>query len=131
MTTLAMATEQEALQAARRSEAAGVYWHRQLPLAQAEMKGEHVLEATSRRVSEPLEHRDEQWDNCYRDLMENATVRLKQEIDRLGGNDAHVLGESVDSRRDDAANETWLHGRFTYVLCCRHHVLARPEMRPR
>ena len=125
MTTLAMATEQEALQAARRSEAAGVYWHRQLPPAQAEMMGEHGLEATSRRVSGPLEHRDD------RDLMENASVRLKQEIDRLGGNDAHVLGESVDSRHDDAANEAWLHGRFTYVLYCRHHVLASPEMRLR
>ena len=27
-----------------------------------------------------------------------------------------VLDEAVDSRHDDVTGETWLHGRFTYVL---------------
>jgi hypothetical protein len=48
--------------------------------------------------------------------MTAACHRLQQEIHRLGGNFAHVLEESIDSRHDSAAGENWLHGRFTYVL---------------
>jgi hypothetical protein len=36
---------------------------------------------------------------------------------RLGGYYAHVLDEHIDSQRDDAKGESWLHGRFSYVLC--------------
>ena len=93
-----------------------VYWHRELPPADAEILGEHTLEATSRRVQGTLAHRDELWDSCYRDLIDNTHERFRQEIRRLGGDCAHVLGESIDSRHDDATGETWLHGRFTYVL---------------
>jgi hypothetical protein len=28
----------------------------------------------------------------------------------------HVLNEHVDAKHDDAADEAWLHGRYTYVL---------------
>lgn len=93
-----------------------VYWHRDLPPLDAEIVGEHVLEATSGRVQGSLAHRDELWDRAYRELMENTHARLKQEISRLGGHYAHVLDESIDSRHDDATGEAWLHGRFTYVL---------------
>ena len=93
-----------------------VYWHRDLPPLDAEMVGEHVLEATSGRVQGSLAHRDELWDRAYRELMENTHARLKQEISRLGGHYAHVLDESINSRHDDATDEAWLHGRFTYVL---------------
>ena len=93
-----------------------VYWHRDLPPLDAEMVGEHDLEATSGRVQGSLAHRDELWDRAYRELMENTHARLKQEISRLGGHYAHVLDESIDSRHDDATGEAWLHGRFTYVL---------------
>jgi hypothetical protein len=93
-----------------------VYWHRDLPPLDAEMVGEHVLEATSGRVQGSLAHRDELWDRAYRELMENTHARLKQEISRLGGHYGHVLDESIDSRHDDATDEAWLHGRFTYVL---------------
>jgi hypothetical protein len=48
--------------------------------------------------------------------MANAQQRLRQEVARLGGHYAHVLDESIDTRRDDATSEAWLHGRFTYVL---------------
>jgi hypothetical protein len=37
-------------------------------------------------------------------------------VARLGGRYAHVLDEHIDSRRDDSSGESWLHGRFTYVL---------------
>ena len=93
-----------------------VYWHRDLPPLDAEMVGEHVLEATSGRVQGSLAHRDELWDRAYRELMENTHARLKQEISRLSGHYAHVLDESIDSRHDDATGEAWLHGRVTYVL---------------
>jgi hypothetical protein len=93
-----------------------IYWHRELPPFEAEMLGEHVLEATSSRVPGSLAHGGELWDRAYHKLMENAQTRMKQEIDRLGGRYAHVLDESIDNRRDEATGEAWLHGRFTYAL---------------
>jgi len=93
-----------------------VYWHRELPPLNSDIMGEHVLEATSGRVLGTLAHRDELWDQCYRDLLENTRKRFTQEIDRLGGRYAHVLDEHVDSCHDDVAGEAWLRGRFTYVL---------------
>jgi hypothetical protein len=48
--------------------------------------------------------------------MTHAADRLEQEVARLGGRCAHVLEEAIDSRHDDATNEAWLHGRFTYML---------------
>ena len=93
-----------------------VYWHRELPPFDAVMMGEHVLEATSGRMRGTLAHRDELWDRAYRELMENTQARMQQEIARLGGHNAHVLDESIDSRHDDATGEAWLHGRFTYAL---------------
>ena len=93
-----------------------VYWHRQLPPLDAEMIGEHVLEAVSCRVQGTLAHRDELWDRCYRSLIANTEERFAQEVARLGGHYAHVLDESIDSRRDDVAAEAWLHGRFGYTL---------------
>jgi hypothetical protein len=48
--------------------------------------------------------------------MAAADDRFNQEIARLGGDVAHVLHESVDTRHDDVRGETWLRGRFTYML---------------
>ena len=48
--------------------------------------------------------------------LENAEIRMTQELRRFGGRFAHVLDESIDSRHDGATGEAWLHGRFTYVL---------------
>jgi hypothetical protein len=93
-----------------------VYWHRDLPPVTAEVAENHVLEAASERVPGTLAHRDELWDRCYIDLMARAEARIEQEIERLGGDYAHVHDESIDSRHDDAAGEAWLHGRFDYVL---------------
>jgi len=97
-----------------------VFWHRELPPLASEPADEHVVEATSRRVPGTLMHRDELWVECYQDLMLKATARLEQEVRRLGGQYAHVLDESVDSRHDDASNESWLHGQFTYTLYRQH-----------
>jgi len=99
-----------------------IYWHRELPPADAEMIGEHVIEATSSRMKGSLARRDELWDRAYRDLMTNTEARMKQEIDRLGGHYAHVLDESIDSRHDETTGEAWLHGRFTYALYKRGQV---------
>jgi hypothetical protein len=92
------------------------YWHRDLPPLDAELLGEHTLEATSSRVPGTLNHRDDLWDRCYRELMASAEERLAQEVGRLGGDYAHVLDEFIDTRRDDVAGEAWLHGRFSYTL---------------
>jgi hypothetical protein len=93
-----------------------VYWHRELPPLNAEIVGEHVVEAASMHVKSDLAHRDELWERCYKDLMARVEERLGQEMHRLGGDYAHVLDESVDTRRNDLTGEAWLHGRFSYLL---------------
>ena len=101
---------------AGRDERKMVYWHRELPPLEAEPVGEHTVEANSSRVPGTIAHRGELWDRCYRDLMATAESRLAQEIDRLGGDFAHVHDEVIHPKHDDAAGEAWLHGRFSYML---------------
>lgn len=93
-----------------------VYWHRDLPPLDAEVMDEHVIEAVSDRVSGMIERHGDGWDACHASLMAHVTARLEQEVARLGGDYAHVIDEHVDSRRDDLTTESWLHGRFSYVL---------------
>ena len=93
-----------------------VFWHRDLPPLDAELMAEHTVEANSDRVPGTLAHRDELWDRCYHELMTNAGSRIADEMRRLGGDYAHVHGESLGAKHDDAAGEAWLHGTFTYVL---------------
>jgi len=93
-----------------------VYWHRELPPVDGEILDEHVVEATSDRVSGSIDRYGDLWNRCHAALMEHATGRLAQEVARLGGHYAHVLDEHIESKRDDVANESWLHGRFSYVL---------------
>lgn len=95
---------------------APVYWHRSLPPLDAEPIGEYTLEATSSRVPGTLSHRDDLWNRCYQELMLNTEARLVQEIARLAGNYAHVHDEWIEPRRNNAAGEAWLYGRFSYVL---------------
>jgi len=95
---------------------AGVFWHRELPPIDAEMMAEHTVEANSNRVPGTLAHRDELWDRCYRELMAAAESRIADEIRRLGGDYAHVHGESLGAKHDDVAGEAWLHGIFSYML---------------
>jgi uncharacterized protein (DUF2384 family) len=82
----------------------------------AELMAEHTVEATSSRVAGTINHRDELWDRCYRELMANTQIRLVQEIARFGGHFAHVHDEAIDVRHDEAAGEAWLHGRFSYMV---------------
>lgn len=103
-----------------------IYWHRELPPVHAEPIGEHTVEATSGHVPDTIASREELWHRCYADLMGDVDLRLKQEIDRLGGRYAHVLGEAIDTKHDPVAGETWLRGRFTYVLYRDHLAPASP-----
>jgi len=93
-----------------------IYWHRELPPLDAQLIGDHMIEAYSERVPGTLTHRDESWNQCYAQLMANTDARLAQEIARLGGDYAHVHDESIEIRHDEATNEAWLHGRFSYML---------------
>ena len=98
------------------NQAAIVYWHRELPPLDAELVAEHTVEASSSRVPGTLAHRDELWDQCYRELMTNAKKRLAEEVTRLGGHYAHVHDEAINPKHDEAKGEAWLYGRFTYML---------------
>lgn len=93
-----------------------IYWHRELPPVDAEPIGEHIIEAASDPVPGTLAHRDELWNECHKELTAHLTRRLEQEMARLGGDYAHVLDESIDSRHDEITGERWLHGQFTYML---------------
>ena len=78
--------------------------------------GEHVIEAVSERVHGAIEQHGEIWHRCYAALMNHARQRLEQEVKRLNGYYAHVLDEHIETRRNDAVGESWLYGRFNYVL---------------
>jgi hypothetical protein len=93
-----------------------VYWHRELPPLEADVIGEHTLEASSDRVPDTIAHRGELWNQCRESLMDHTNQRLSAEIVRLGGRYAHVLNESVDTKHDPITGEAWLHGQFTYML---------------
>jgi hypothetical protein len=93
-----------------------IYWHRELPPLDAELLGDHTVEASSGRVAGTFSHRDELWNRCYEQLMTNTQSRLVQEVARLGGHYAHVHDESLDIRHDEATGEAWLHGCFSYML---------------
>ena len=93
-----------------------IYWRRDLPPLDAQLMEEHVVEASSTRVPDTIAHRDELWNRCESELMEDARERLQEEIARLGGRFAHVLDESIEPRHDARTGEAWLHGRFTYTL---------------
>ena len=93
-----------------------VYWHRHLTPLDAELVAEHTVEASSSKVPGTLAHRDELWDQCYRELMANTERRLADEVARLGGDYAHVHDEAITPKHDDAAGQAWLQGRFTYML---------------
>ena len=93
-----------------------VYWHRELPPRDADPIGSHTIEATSDRVPGTFVRRDVAWARCYRQLMERIDGRIEQEIDRLGGDYAHVLGETIEPRHDDSTGEAWMYGRFDYQL---------------
>jgi len=93
-----------------------IYWHRELPPLNAEPIGERFIEINSMHVPGTLAHRDELWNQCYDDLVDKFATELDREILRLGAQYAHVLSESIDSKRNDVANEAWLHGSFAYVV---------------
>jgi hypothetical protein len=93
-----------------------VYWHRDLPPIDARAMGEHTVEASSPRIPGTIARRDALWDECQHGLTAEVELRLTQEVARLGGRWAHVLNERIDTKRDAATNETWLHGSYTYVL---------------
>jgi hypothetical protein len=101
-----------------------IYWHGELPPLDAEPIGECIVEATSGRVSGRLAHQDELWNQCYQDLMRQTRVRMAQEVNRLGGDCAHVLNESVDSKHNEVTGEAWLHGCFDCM------VYRRPRRPP-
>jgi hypothetical protein len=98
------------------SQAQSIYWHRELPPFDARPMSEHIVEASSSRVPDTIAHRDELWNRCEVELMANARERLREEIARLGGRYAHVLDESIETRRNACTGDAWLHGRFTYML---------------
>ena len=93
-----------------------VYWHRELPPSDMDPLAEHVVEATSDHVHGQLTRDADEWEACYASLMAAARQRIAQEVTRLDGDCAHVLGEIVDARHNEAAGDAWLHGQFNYVL---------------
>jgi hypothetical protein len=58
-----------------------IYWHRELPPADAEAIGEHTLDANSHRVPDTIAHRDELWTAVPLDRL--ATIPERPDAGRL------------------------------------------------
>jgi len=93
-----------------------VYWHRELPPLDAEPLGEHTVEADSMHVAGGFARDSALWDRCSGDLRAQVEHRLEQEVHRLRGHYAHVLEETISSRRNDRSGEVWLRSRIKYLL---------------
>ena len=93
-----------------------VYWHQELPPLDGDAVHEDVIEADSDRVSGTIEREGEVWKSCSASLKERTRLRLELEVDRLGGDYVHITDENIESHHDEANDESWLHGRFGYVL---------------
>lgn len=102
-----------------------IFWPRELPAPEADLIGEYTVEAASRRLPAALADGNELWNRCYADLMAQVRRQLEQEVLRIGGNYAQMVGETVGSTHDESANEIWLYGRFTYSLYRRAVVHRR------
>jgi bisphosphoglycerate-independent phosphoglycerate mutase (AlkP superfamily) len=93
-----------------------VYWRRELPPLAEQPREEHVVQARSAPVRYSSIDRDQLWGRCYPGLMEAAAHRVAQEVERLHGSCAHIVDEFVEPKINNATDEYWLEGRFTYVL---------------
>jgi hypothetical protein len=73
-----------------------LYWRRELPPLSEQIEGEHEVTADSAKVHVSWADRDTLWSR--------------------GGSCAHIVDEAVTARRDEHTGESWLHGRFRFVL---------------
>lgn len=92
-----------------------VYWRRELPPLSEQIEGEHEAEAHA-HVPDDMLHRTELWAACYPLLIVEAERVLGQEVTRLGGSCAHVVGETVRSKVNDVSRTFELHGTFQFIL---------------
>jgi hypothetical protein len=93
-----------------------VYWRRELPPLSEQLEGEHEVASSSPRVHYEWAAPDAHWSACHAELLACARERITQEVARLGGSCAHVVDEVVRARRDEATQEFWLEGTFTFLL---------------
>lgn len=74
------------------SERKVIYWSPELPPFDAESMGEHIVEATSNHVPGTPAHRDELWDQCYKNVMNQAAMRRGRRTALLSENPGRVRG---------------------------------------
>ena len=93
-----------------------IYWHRELPPQSADPAGEHWVEARSEPIPYLYSRKNELWGQCIDSLSAHARERLLDELDRLGGDYAHVMDEAVTVKIDHEKSLYWLEGRYDYML---------------
>jgi hypothetical protein len=93
-----------------------VYWHHDLPPFEAFVLDEYAIDIDGVRVPGTRVLRDEVLEWCRADLQRRCVARLEREVQRLDGHYAHVFCERIDATRDEAKDETWLHGRFRFSV---------------
>ena len=93
-----------------------IYWHRDLPPLDAEIEGEHFLDAASEKVPYHFDRRDQLWVECHPSLVSSVETRIDQEITRLGGRCAHIVDEDIEPSVNNGAGLYHLKGKFTYLL---------------
>ena len=103
-----------------------IYWHHELPPLEHDPVSEHVVQARSDVVPYRPGHLDDLNEACLASLRNAAAHRLEQELDRLGGDSAHVTDEEIEAKHDEASATFSLQGTYTYVL---YRAPARGEGR--
>jgi hypothetical protein len=61
--------------------------------------------------------------------MNQAQVRVAQEVTRLGGHSAHVFDETIDVRRDEVKNEACPYGKPVMAALFEIRALTRRDSR--
>lgn len=97
------------------SEPKVVYWHRDLPPVAAEPVSEDEVEASG--PHHPI-GTDEQelWARSREALLATAERRIAQEVTMKGGTFAHVSDDHVEAHSDHTIGESWLRGRYSFVI---------------
>ena len=93
-----------------------VYWHQELPPLADRIESEHELVAKSDEAALSMGDRHDLWGHVYPSLRANIESRLEQEVQRQGGDCAHVVHEEITEHEDFAKSVYYLQARIEYVL---------------
>ena len=93
-----------------------IFWHRDLPPADAVPGPEAVVEASSPPVPFHWADRASPWAEARPALEAALEARLIQELDRADAAYAHIVDEHFEEHLDSATQTFTLRGRWRYLF---------------